>query len=332
MAHLSFRDQAVRYFSRPHEGVPDEPLRTPAAWKGADMRGRREEWLERWSVGEVRELERAAERTLAAGLELADMDRGSFEAPQAAARLERVAREVADGRGFVVLRGLPVGEWGDELTSRIYWGMAQHLGRPGPQNPEGELLGHVTDYGEQAANPMVRLYRTTSNIDFHCDGADAVGLLCLRTAQAGGQSRIASSVTVFNEIVRRRPELVETLFAPMPLDRRGEEGPGQAPVTLLQPCCYAGGRLSTFYHSEYFRSAARHGGDAAPTSEQRALLDLYDDIAGDPDVHLDMWLEPGDFQLVSNHTVVHARTDYIDHPEPSRRRHLLRLWLTFEHA
>ena len=48
-------------------------------------------------------------------------------------------------RGFVVLRGLPVRAWGDELASMVCWGMAHHLGRPGPQNPAGELLGHVID-------------------------------------------------------------------------------------------------------------------------------------------------------------------------------------------
>jgi hypothetical protein len=41
-----------------------------------------------------------------------------------------------------------------------------------------------------------------------------------------------------------------------------------------------------------------------------------------------MDLEPGDVQLISNHTVIHARTDYEDYPEDDRKRHLLRLWIT----
>jgi hypothetical protein len=41
-----------------------------------------------------------------------------------------------------------------------------------------------------------------------------------------------------------------------------------------------------------------------------------------------MNFEPGDVQLISNHTVVHARTAYEDAPESER--HLLRLWLSLE--
>ena len=43
-----------------------------------------------------------------------------------------------------------------------------------------------------------------------------------------------------------------------------------------------------------------------------------------------MDLEPGDIQWLSNHTVMHARTEYEDWPEPQRKRHLLRLWLSIE--
>ena len=40
------------------------------------------------------------------------------------------------------------------------------------------------------------------------------------------------------------------------------------------------------------------------------MLDAYDEIASRPDVYLDMALARGDIQLLSNHTVVHARTAY----------------------
>jgi TfdA family taurine catabolism dioxygenase TauD len=40
-----------------------------------------------------------------------------------------------------------------------------------------------------------------------------------------------------------------------------------------------------------------------------------------------MELQPGDIQLVHNHTILHDRTAFEDFPEPERKRHLLRLWL-----
>jgi alpha-ketoglutarate-dependent taurine dioxygenase len=100
------------------------------------------------------------------------------------------------------------------------------------------------------------------------------------------------------------------------------------PWVPVQPCCFAQGRLRTFYHSDYFRSVQRH--EAAPrfTDPERELLDLYEGIAASPELYLDMKFEAGDVQLISNHTVLHARTEYEDWPEPERRRHLLRLWLS----
>ena len=178
---------------------------------------------------------------------------------------------------------------------------------------------------------MQRLYRTRKNIGFHCDGAQAVGLLCLNKARRGGQSRIASSVTVFNELVQSDPELAARLFEPMYLDRRDEQPEGDPPCSRIQPSCYEPPLLRTFYHSEYFRSAERHVG-FEPDQAARKLLDRYDEIANTPGVYLDMWLEPGDMQLISNYTIIHARTEYEEHPDPDRKRHLLRLWLNFREA
>ena len=93
---------------------------------------------------------------------------------------------------------------------------------------------------------------------------------------------------------------------------------------MLQPACFDGERLRTFYHSDYFRSVVRHIG-ALPDAD-RELFDAYEAIAERDDIKLEMALEPGDIQLLSNHTIVHARTAYED--DPGRKRHLLRLWLT----
>ncbi len=234
--------------------------------------------------------------------------------------------ELRTGRGFLLLSGVPVERWGEEDASTFFWALGLHLGQPGAQNPDGDLLGHVVDTGEDAANPLVRLYRTSSDIAYHCDAADVVGLLCLEKAQAGGYSRIASSVTVFNEVLRRRPDLAARLFEPFALDIRNEERDGMQGWLPIPPCCFGGGQLRTFYHSDYFRSAPRHVDAPRLEGADLELLNLYDEIAVSEDVRLDMDLEPGDVQLVSNHTVIHSRTGYEDTRDA--RRHLLRLWLS----
>jgi hypothetical protein len=324
--HRSFGAQALHYFQRPHDTVAETPIGGPAAWRGPDL-AQRDDWIVHLSPDAVAEIETAARHV--AGRPLASIGRADFVLPTLEPRIREWSRELGDGRGVLLLRGLPVARWGEELSSIVFWGLGHHLGIPGGQNPQEELLGHVKDYGEYAANPFVRKYRTAGNIAYHCDLADVVGLLCLQPAKSGGASRIVSSVAVYDELLRRRPELVPRLYRPFLLDTRDETTrEGRLPWVPVQPCCHAEGRLRTFYHSDYFRSVERHGEAPRFTAEERDLMDLYEEIAASPDFFLDMNFEAGDVQLISNHTVLHARTAYEDWPEPARRRHLLRLWLS----
>jgi hypothetical protein len=248
-----------------------------------------------------------------------------FAIPGLADRIRQWREQLKNGLGVVRLRALPVDEWGEELSSWAYWGLGRHLGTPGGQNPQGELLGHVKDYRER--NTTGRRYRTAGTLSMYCEAADVVGLLCMTTAAEGGQSRIASSVTIYNELLARRSELVPRLFEPFPIDRRDEQGPGEAPTFLLAPATYDG-TLRTFWHSEYIRSSPRHDIVDDYTDDEMALVELHQAIATEPDIHLDMWLEPGDIQLISNHTVVHGRTAYVH--DPANPRYLLRLWLSLD--
>lgn len=327
--HLSFAEQALHYFDRPHEGLPQAPLGGAAAWRGEDL-ARRTDWIMALGAAEIAELDALRERLRARGRTVATLQRDDVELPTLAASLSAWRHALTTGRGFVVVRGLPVERWGDEDAALVYWALGLRLGRPGAQNPEGDLLGHVRDTGEDGNDPFVRRYRTAGDIAYHCDLADAVGLLCLRAARAGGASRLVSSVTVYNEVARRRPDLVARLFEPVYLDRRNEQhdgGPGWVPVI---PCRFAHGTLRTFYHSDYFRSVTRHADVPRFTHAEQELLDLYETVAAEPALRLDMQFAPGDIQLVSNHVILHARTAYEDAPDPTRQRHLLRLWLSLD--
>jgi hypothetical protein len=245
--------------------------------------------------------------------------------PTLAPRIAGWRQELVRGRGFVVLRGVPVQEWSQAESEAFFWLLGQHLGLPGAQNPEGDLLGHVRDQGHDDQTE-IRAYRTRTRIDFHCDAADVVGLLCLRRAARGGLSRIASSVAVHDEILRRRPDLWEELYRPFLLDTKGEGGLRYFPIV---PCRHSDGTLRTFYHADYFRSVERHPEVPRLTRSQRELLDLYDTLAGSPELCVEMDLLPGDVQLLSNHTVVHGRSAFDDGgTTPGEGRHLLRLWLS----
>ena len=135
-------------------------------------------------------------------------------------------------------------------------------------------------------------------------------------------------MAVFNELVERRPELAARLFQPLQLDIRDKEVNEAGSSLPIQPCCHAQGRLRTFYHADYFRSVERHADVPPLDALERDLLDTYEAIASEPGMFLDMDLQPGDIQLLSNHTNLHARTAYEDFEDPALRRHLLRLWLS----
>jgi hypothetical protein len=324
LSHHTSNEQARRYFrGRPHTAIPEAPLECAAAWRGAEIRAAGE-FRYRLDDAEIAELESALAHAISTGKATIDLEADDFPLARLAPRIAEWRRELGPGgRGFVVISGVPVERWRQADAERFFWAFGQHLGTPGTQNPQGDLLGHVTDTGDAAKDPLVRLYRTAANINYHCDGADVVGLLCLRAAPHGGASRIASSVTVFNELLVRDPALAQRLFEPVRMDRRNEQAPGEKPYLYMQPACFDGEHLRTFYHSDYYRSVTRHVGPLP--EEEQALLDAYEAIAEDEEIRLEMQLEPGDIQLLSNHTIMHARTAYED---GTAKRHLLRLWLT----
>lgn len=329
--YFSYAEQSGHYFRRPHEGPAPGPVGGPAAWRRADV-ARSGAWRQQLSPAQVDELRRAVAHARASGRPTGELRAADFPLPTLGREIARWRLEIEHGRGFQLVSGVPVGEWSEEEASTCFWCLGLHLGRPGAQNPQGDLLGHVIDTGADAKDPFVRLYRTASNIRYHCDAADVVGLLCLRAAKSGGASRIASSVAVHDELARRRPDLLPRLYEPFLLDIRNEDASGALRYLPVPPCRHAQGRLRTFYHSDYFRSVVRHPDVPEFSAQERELLDLYEEIAESPEFYFDMELAPGDVQWLSNHSVVHARTAYQDHPEPERRRHLLRLWLSIEES
>lgn len=318
--------QTLHYFARPHRDVRRSPIGGPAAWRGAELAGR-PDWRVELTARQIDEIDRAMARARATGRPTGALGREDFPLPTLTRDIDRWRSEIVDGRGFVVLRGLPVERWGTEGAELFFWCFGLHLGMPGAQNPDGDLLGHVRDRGDDPAEG--RAYRTSANISHHCDAADVVGLFCQTRAKAGGLSRIVSSVRVYDELLARRPDLVDRLYRPFLLDTHGEGGIDFFPIP---PARHLHGRLRTFWHADYFRSALDCS-SAPPYDAQGAeLLEVYDAIAAEPGLYLDMDLAPGDVQLLSNHTILHGRTAYEDHPEPERKRHLLRLWLSLDRA
>ena len=308
------------------DDIPDT-LTGPAAWLGSEMAGRPSRWLYRLQPQEITDLEQAAAKFLATGRDMATMTAEDFPLILFDAHLAYVRRDLMQGPGIMLLRGLPVQRYDRQTAAAIFCGIGVHLGRPRPQNAQGHLLGHVRDTGARPDDPEVRIYQTAARQSFHTDSADAVGLLCLQAAKSGGRSLVVSAETIYNQMRFMRPGLLERLFDPIATDRRGEVPPGAAPFVEIPVFSWHDGRLTVFYQRQYIESAQRHAGAMRLTDDHIAALDLFDLLANDPKLHLEMELIPGDMQFVYNHAMLHDRTAFLDWPEPARRRHLLRLWL-----
>jgi hypothetical protein len=306
---------------------PVEPFGGPAAWRAADLRASTA-WVHQLTDAEVAELDAAVAFAGGQQIPLAALRREDFPLTVLAESVAEWADQIDTGRGFVLVRGLPVDRYTEAQASIAYYGLGLHLGVPVSQNADGDLLGHVRDTGADPNDPTVRLYKTREPQPFHTDGSDVVGLLCLHPARSGGLSSIVSSTAVFDETVRRRPDLVHLWFEPWSFDAYGQQAPGAQPWFDLPLARVVDGRLRVFYLRWYVEKAQRHEGVHPLTEDRVALLDLVDEIAADPAFRLDMDFAPGDIQLLSNHTILHARTGYDDWDDPARRRHLLRLWLT----
>jgi hypothetical protein len=303
------------------------PVGGPSAWIGRDLRGP-DAWTLRLDAADNAELRAAVAHAKARGAAIPALTRGDFPLPGLAPRLAAMLDEVIDGRGFVLVRGFAIDGMPVQDAALAYWGIGAHLGAGRAQNAQGDLLGHVTDLGvDYRTDANVRGYQTRLVLPFHNDALDVVGLLCLHPAREGGLSRIVSSTAIHDVLLERRPDLLHTLYEPFCLDRRGEAPEGKAP--WYSGACFErfAGRMFCRYNRSFIESAQRFPEVPRLTDAQRAALDAVDALCRDPDMHLDMSLEPGDMQFISNYTTLHSRTAYVDWPERERRRYLLRLWL-----
>jgi len=308
--------------------LPPGPIGGPAAWKGPEIDKRRDEWIYEFTADDLAELDAAIRVHFSEGRQMGDISSATFMLPMLAKKLAGLLEQVQHGRGFVMLRGFPVSKYSTAESAVAYLGIGAYFGKFRSQNAKGHLLGHVCDLGLDIRKPTTRYYQTNRELEYHTDSCDIVALLCLKTSKSGGESRLVSSVTLHDEMYRRRPDLWKLLFNPFPTDRRGEVPPGMLPWFDLPVFNWHKGEFSTIFAGQYIRSAQANFSEARRLSkEEHEALDYLDTLSNDPELNLTMEFRPGDMQFVHNHQILHSRTDFEDWPELEKRRHLLRLWL-----
>jgi hypothetical protein len=304
--------------------TPMQPVIDPAAWSPEGLRDV-ETFSYRLTASDADELVAGTAAFRRHGVPIENVRRDNFPLECFAEVLADVRRELMDGRGIVMLRNFPLDRLDREGQAIAYLGLGAYLGAPKSQNKHGHILGHVKDLGGDYADPQTRGYMTRAEMRFHTDACDYVGLLCLQSAKSGGASRVASSVSVYNRMLARRPETVEALCGEWYRSRSGEMNPGDEPFIKSPIFCFHEGYFSALGLGAAVDKAYKLPGVPPMTTLQKEAVALY--RACIEECAADMEFVPGDIQFLNNFVTLHTRRAYEDWPEPERKRHLLRLWL-----
>ena len=300
----------------------------PAAWSAAELQAKSDEWIYTLDADDVAELDAALRGLKSKHLVVPNFGMAEFPMPSLAAKLRPYIDALDFGVGILQIAGWPIERYSKDEASAIFWGIGSCIGAPWEQNAAGHVLGDIIDMGKALDDTDARGYQTSADLDLHTDGADIVGLLCLKTAREGGENQFASAIAVLNKLMEIDPEaaqhLIDTTFC---LDWRGEEGPGEKPYYRAKLFTETPKGMTSLALVPYIHSAQRFDEVPRLTDKDIAALEAYDRVKWDESLLLRLYQQPGGMLFLNNHYHLHARSQYVDHDDPAEKRHLRRLWL-----
>ena len=298
-----------------------------AHWRGRELFDRTD-WGRRLGETELGGLRAVARQ--------AEPERLAEHGPEALAGLEPLISglqtELEEGAGAVLLRGVPVAAWGEEISTRAFWALASHLGTPLSQSASGERLFHVRDHGYAPNDPRYRGPSSSARLSFHTDRCDVIAFCCLRAADSGGENYVVSSVALYEALRREQPDVLTVLCEPFPYLRHTVDQGNALPFCELPVFSERDGRFGAHFLRVLIDRADRAPEAPSLTARQREALDALETLAEDPALHVRFRLETGDILLLNNWITFHRRSAFIDQGVPNARRHLLRIWLSMANS
>ena len=299
-----------------------EPIENASAWMADDLE-RDQSWKFSFSDQQRAELDKALQQVNERGLQFAEIQKEDFPLPSLSQILQGVFDELRDGRGFAFISGMPTEyDYGD--LEKLYWGLCAHLGTGVTQNCEAGLIHYITD-GQLRPQHGARILGKPRPVKLHVDLSDCVGLFCVRQAPDDPPSLIASSMTVYNEILRQHPEYLPRLYEGFPW-KRIETYPNETPYSNFNVPAYsaADGVVTCRFHPGWIRGGMEEAGQTLTDEE----TEIFDFIAETSVAHSFAFpLHKGDIALVNNYTVFHGRVGHEPIEDEAQKRVLLRVWL-----
>ena len=309
-------------------------IESQADWRGEQLT-QRSDWLHQLNDAEIGEIDKAFKSVKSKGIDIRDVSKDNFVLDRFPRIAEKCQVAIEEGAGVFLIRGFPSDKYSPEDLKLINWGLAKYVGTAVSQSAEGDVMGDVRNLNTSPDGPKSgRGYKSSRELWFHCDSADVSSLFAVRNAKSGGLSGVCSSLAVHNEMARTRPDLLEALYEPWWWTWQKKcyehEGPiYQQPVFSVQD-----GHLSCRYIGGSLRGVHKQYPEVVPalTPRQLEAMTLFDKLLNGPEFPVWKPFIPGDWQMVNNHIVMHARTEFEDYPEVERKRHLLRMWLAMPNS
>lgn len=293
-----------------------------AAWNGADLLAKRD-WIRPLDGMAVEEMEAALAHVAECGIDWQDLHKEDFPLPALTRQMAAVADELENGRGVVKLTGFPVDRFDEQDLRTLYYGLGSHIGTPVSQNGGRGMMRDIQDSGGARVD-------SSDGLRWHTDRTDVVGLLCIRTAEAGGISRIVSAVAIHDAMQERRPDLLDLLYRDYYRSTVGDEVGAETRFYPLPIFALCDGYFTSNFSKTYIEQAQRLPEVPRLTADQSEALELLLSIA--EELCFEMPLEPGDLQLLNNHLIYHGRTPFSDDAAAGRDRLLYRLWLSMPNS
>lgn len=255
----------------------------------------------------------------------------------------RLRRALDHGPGFAVVTGTPVAALAVGDAQAFAVAMLAPLGTAFVQGSRAggrERAWLVRDEGVSAHTGEGRFHedaytsKSRGYLHLHNDQAvrpfgqdpDLLALFAHRRARRGGASLLLDGRALYRVLAEEHPRALSELSTPYPVDRRHVRPAGEPEVIRVPVFEGVGGRLVVRCNAKRMETACEVTGQPLPEGK-RAALDVLKHVLARPSLRIRVLLDDGECLITDDRRILHGRTGYEDHPDPDRRRCLIRLML-----
>lgn len=311
------------------------PIDHLSAWRGNEL-FERPEWNFRFTSTEIEEVLNVAEAWNDGKLDVVEATDVSLlltdELPLLSAKLQQIQGLLENGSGVVRLLGFPANQVDVDLAKRAFWLICRHIGTPVSQSATGERIFSVRDAGFANDDKRARGPNTRKKLSFHTDRCDVISFLCFRQALSGGENDVVSSMAIYNELLESRPDLVEVLMQSYLYQRHNVDTGNELPYVEQPIFSFCDGYFAANFLRVLIERAYATPGTPDMTDLQREALDMVEATAERSDLRVSFRQSEGDILFLNNLVTLHRRTEFVDHDQDERKRHLLRVWLSMPNS